>query len=306
MALPNREWHKIQKDVIKIKTGLQALRESIAKQGQSTNRSANYFKWENGDKKIIRFLTDDIITANFYEYVVDARGKFQNFLYAPDVFGAGTEDFVKKYNGKTYENGTSGALIDPKQKERTVAIAVLRKEVPKPGGGGTEVVDYTEDIMVGDQKLKARWYGIVKQAHGNFWHMLNDLGMRYGTLCDRDYEIKRTGDKLDTKYSIIPLEPDPDLKDIDNLHKYYGYGKPFSPEDPNRFLNCPQTLHQWAEYYASEDRVKYFLVPAEEKSEDSASKPVAAVDDTADEAQISVPEGTEFGSSLKKLLLENK
>lgn len=295
--------------MITIKTGLQALRDFGDKQAaqQSGNYSGgkvNYFKWDNGDKKIIRFLTDDIITARFYEYVVDARGKFQNFIYAPDVFGEGTEDFVKKYGGKRYENGNTGPLIDPKLTERTAGIAVLRKEVPK-AGGGVEIVDYTEDITVGEQQFKARWYGIVRQAYGNFWHMLSDLGMRYGTLCDRDYEIKRTGERLDTKYSIIPLDPDPDLKDVENLHKYYGYGKPWDNNDPNRFLNCPQTLHQWAERYGSEERVKYFLSPESQETTPVVT-PAPRAADSGDEAQASAPEGTEFGASLKDLLLKNK
>lgn len=291
--------------MITIKTGLQALREHGEKQAAQSSGNVsgkiNYFKWDNGDKKIIRFLTDDIITAKFYEYVVDARGKFQNFIYAPDVFGEGTEDFVKKYGGKRYENGNSGPLVEPKLIERTAGIAVLRKEIQKPGGG-TEIVDHVEDITIGEQQFKSRWFGIVRQAYGNFWHMLSDLGMRYGTLCDRDYEIRRTGERLDTKYSIIPLDPDPDLRDMESLHKYYGYGKPWDTTDPNRYLNCPQTLHQWAEYYGGEERVKYFLSPGENKEQSVAETKTAE----ADEAQASAPEGTEFGASLKDLLLKNK
>lgn len=293
-----------------MRTGLQALADSLAKPqgGQTFTKSINYFKWADGDTKIVRFLTDDIITANFYEYVVDARGKFQNFLYSPEVFGEGTEDFVKKYGGKCYEKGNSGPLVEPKLIERTAGIAVLRKEISKPGGSGTEIVDYTEDITVGDQQFKARWFGIIRQAKRNFWDQLSSLGMRYGTLCDRDYEIKRTGSKLDTTYSIIPLDPDPELRDMEVLHKFYGYGKPWNPEDPNRFLNCPQTLHQWAEYYAGEERVKYFLVdsnsaetPAPQKNSSSGFS-----GSSDDEAQVSVSENTEFGASLRDLLLKNK
>jgi len=286
-----------------MKVGLQALSDAMAKpQGQNFTRS-NYFRWADGDTKIVRFLTDDIITANFYEYVLDANGKFQNFLYAPDVFGEGTEDFVKKYGGKVYENGKSGPLIDPKLIERVAGIAVLRKEVPK-AGGGTEIVDYTEDITVGDQTYKSRWFGIVRQAKKNFWGQLLQLGMRYGTLCDRDYEIKRTGSALDTTYTAIPLEPIQELKDIDVLHKFYGYGKPWDKEDPQRYLYCPQTLHEWAEYYAGEERVKYFLTGSSDAP--AAARPA----DSADEAQsatfeAAVPE-TEFGASLRDLLLKNK
>jgi hypothetical protein len=87
------------------------------------------------------------------------------------------------------------------------------------------------------------------------------------------------------------------------MHKYYGYGKPWDTNDPNRFLNCPQTLHQWAERYGSEDRVKYFLVPDDAVQ---AVPVIAPAANDGDEAQVAVPEGTEFGASLKDLLLKNK
>jgi ABC-type hemin transport system ATPase subunit len=48
--------------VIRIKTGLQALREhgekQAAQQGNNSSGKINYFKWDNGDKKIIRFLKE--------------------------------------------------------------------------------------------------------------------------------------------------------------------------------------------------------------------------------------------------------
>lgn len=248
-------------DTVALKTGIGAVQESIQRakerQQQSNSRSANYFRWKDGDKKILRFLTDDVVTADFYEYVIGADGKPHDFLYSPDVFD-GAEDFVLKYGGKQHESGLSGPLVAPKTIERTVGLAVLRKEVSSPKG--SQVVDDIYDQEVGDKKLKSRWFGIVKQSQGNFWYsLINGYASRYGTICDRDYEITRDGAGLDTKYSIVPLDPDPDLKEIEALQKHYGYGKPWNNEDLKRFMNCPQTLLQWAESYAGEERVKYFL-----------------------------------------------
>ena len=34
-----------------------------------------------------------------------------------------------------------------------------------------------------------------------------------------------------------------------------------NPEDPQRFLKCPQTLKEWAAYYGGEERYKFWLTP---------------------------------------------
>jgi hypothetical protein len=195
-----------------------------------------------------------------------------------------------------------------------VGIAVLREEIPAVGG--SELRDYFYDSEVGDNTFRSRWFGIIKQSHGNFWHQLIHLGMRYGTLCDRDYEITREGEKLDTKYSIIPLDPAPALKDIDALQKFYGYGKPWDNEDKDRFLYCPQTLPQWAENYAGEDRVKYFLgakddTPQVSHDNSGANEfhPATTLNPTDDEAQAELPTNTNFGDLKQRLesqLQQNK
>ena len=174
-------------------------------------------------------------------------------------------------------------------------------------------MDAIEDVTVGEQQLKSRYFGIIRQSKKNFWSQLVNLGMRYGTLCDRDYEIKRTGSTLDTTYSIIPLEVDPELRDIDVLHEFYGYGKEVKQDDPNRLLYCPQTLPEWAEYYAGEERVKYFLVDSAESAAPEASTPSqqsgfasTASDEPQSAYEASVPDNTEFGASLRDLLLRNK
>lgn len=298
-----------------MKTGLSEVKASIDKQKEkqalSNTRSANYFRWKNGDKKIVRFLTDDVITVRFYEYVVGSDEKPHDFLYSPDVFGEGTEDFVLKYGGKSFEKGLSGPLVEPRAIERTVGLAVLREEIPAVGG--SQLRDNIVELEVGDATFRGRWFGIIKQAHGNFWHQLIHLGMRYGTLCDRDYEITREGEKLDTKYSIIPLDPDPELKDVEHLQKFYGYGKRWDNEDKDRFLYCPQTLPQWAENYAGEERVKFFLTPKEEQQSSSNGNdefhPATTLNPVEDEAQAELPTNTNFGdlkTRLEEQLQQNK
>ena len=37
----------------------------------------NYLTIKDGESKVVRFLTDDVLTVQFYEYVVNNQGKFQ-------------------------------------------------------------------------------------------------------------------------------------------------------------------------------------------------------------------------------------
>ena len=294
-----------------MRTGLQEVKESIDRakaksSGTNTGRGLNYFSFKSGEKKILRFLTDDVITANFYEFICNNDGRPHDFLYAPDVL-EGAEDYVAKYGGRMFERGMSGPLVDPIMKERTVALAVLREEVPTKDG--LRLQDYEYEVESNGQQYKARWFGIVKQAQQNFWTHLVAASNRYGgTICNRDYEISREGTGFDTKYHIIPIDPDPDLKDLDTVKKFYGYGKEFDQSDPDRFLFCPQTLHDWAKNYASEERVKYWLAPKEGGTTEPSGMDEfasATTSNSGDEAQVVTPQSTDFGS-LKERLLKNK
>lgn len=293
-----------------MRTGLSVARESIEKakakssQTFTPTRGLNYFSFKDGEKKILRFLTDDLLVANFYEFVCGNDGRPHDFICSKDVFGEGTEDFVVKYGGKSFERGMSGPLIDLKPKERIVGIAVLRQEIPAPGGKGLRTIDHTENIEVGGKTYKSRWFGIVKQATGNFWNDLLYVAERYDdSLCLRDWEISREGSGLDTKYHFIALDPDPDLNTIEAVQDFYGYGKDIAPDDSDRFLFCPQTIPQWAEHYAGEERVKHWLAPKDGQPQYAPS----GMDEftRGDEAQAHVPQGTDFGS-LKERLLRNK
>ena len=295
-----------------MKTGLDAVRESIERakakaQSQLPSRGLNYFSWKDGEKKILRFLTDEIITAQFYEFICGNDGRPHDFLYSPDVFGQGSEDFVVKYGGKSFERGLSGPLVDPRLKERTVAIAALRAEIPSAAGRGLTTIDHTYDQEVDGKSYKSRWFGIVKQATGNFWSDLIYVAERYdGSLCKRDWEVTREGGGLDTKYHFIAMDPDPDLKEIDQVQKFYGYGKEMPSDDPDRFLFCPQTLDQWAKNYAGEDRVKFWLTSKENGQPINTS----GMDEFAagtthnpnpDEAQAQPPSATEFADLKDRL-----
>jgi hypothetical protein len=247
--------------------------------GQGYAGKLFYATWKDGETKILRFLTDDVITCDFYEYVVDNQGKTQNFIVAPSLHSDEDgnvdpnwhgQDWVLKYGGKMREKGLSGDLIDPVPRKRTVALAVLQEEAPRENASGRMAMSYQDvlsEITVKDKPYAAREFVIVKQAYKNFWVQLVGYFHEYGTICDRPYKITRRGGDKDTQYQIIPLTPDSDF-DIRELQESYGYGPGHkrADDDPDRFLYCPEHLEDWAERYGGEERVKFFLADPKEQA----------------------------------------
>lgn len=279
----------------------------------------NFISWSDGEQKILRFLDNDPISGQFYDWILTNDGKTKQFLIDP-----AKGDLVGKYASPTPGLGwrrdfISGNLEERKITKRGVGVAVLRDEVPA-GSGKTEIVDHFYDLEIGGKAYKARYFGIIIQGWNNFWNQIDGFAMRYGSITDRDYLIERKGSGLDTRYHIIPMDPIEELRDIEAVQEFYGYGKPWPkrPEDnaseaekkawEERFLFCPQTLQGWADDFSSEDRVKHWLtptggtpVPASEPKTASSSSWGASTD----EAQVSVSGDTDF-ASLKKRLLDNR
>jgi hypothetical protein len=248
-------------------TGAQAIRQAIEEGKRRSDaitagsgKSPNYFGWKPRDKKIIRFLADDMITADFYDFIVVKNGTTMSFLVdpaAPDLL----EQFRSPSPGIGWrKNPRSGVLEEPKPRKLSVCMAVLRTEVRRDS---TMVIeDYLYDRDADDTQLPARFFGIVQQGINNFWHTLAiSCVNRYGTIVDRDYEITRSGEGFDTKYDIIPLPPVPELTDPDVVKRFYSYGEPWNANDPKRFLKCPMTTLEWATYFSGEERYRFWLTP---------------------------------------------
>lgn len=280
----------------------------------------NYFTWKDGDTKILRFLTDEVLLVQFYEMVVNNQGRFIDFIVAPDLHADDPswrgEDWVLKYGGKVHENGISGPLVTPTPKIRSAGVAVLREEAPhEPGGRVMAYQDHLYETNVSGVNYPARFFGVVKQSLQLFWTQMSGYHHEFGTICDRDYKIKRVGGKLDTTYNIIPLKEDPDF-DILALQQAYGYGRVVDPakakDDQERFLYCPQTVQEWAEQYAGEDRVKFWLGDPKDQNQAATNGSTtnyipSGVDefhkDTTqnDEAQAADPPQTDFSSLRSRL-----
>lgn len=303
-------------------SGMDALQQAIedgrkkaeaAREG-SSGKGLNYFNWKPGDKKVVRFIADDLITADFHDFILDKTGNTKNFMVDP-----ADPQRLQRYMAPApggigwRKNFKTGVLEEPKPKKMSVCVAVLRKEVPSPTGKGMAIEDYLYDKEVGGQTVTCRYFGIVQQSISNFWHTLaTSCYTRYGTICDRDYEISREGTGFETNYSILPLPEDPVLADKEVVKSFYFYGQPWDPADPDRFLKCPMTTDEWAQYFSGEERYQHWLVPDGSAPVTPAS-PAGGLGEfhpgttSNDEAQanaapVSQPSGTSFASLQETLL----
>ena len=256
-----------------MRVGLSAL-EAPPKSGggSSFGRYLGYLILADGESKVIRFLTDapDLVAVKFHEFVVTPAGKFRNFVHAPDLNGGG-EDWVAKYGGQTRDYNTK-ELVPSIPRERIVGIAVEREEAPSEDNGRRvlRTQDKLSQFEGKDGKtFDARNFMVVKQ-YEKFWTTLRSYYHEFGTLCDRDYKITRTGTGRDIVYSIIPKTPDADWNhdgsSLEALRAQYGYGtgkdmdgNPLSMESDDRFLYCRETLPEWLEEQASEETAREAL-----------------------------------------------
>lgn len=238
-----------------MQTGFGALAQTIADSASKGNfgERLDYFNLSNNERIVVRFLTDDIITADFAGRVRTPTGKYQDFLI-PDP----TNNLVLRY---AQEGAWDGKLV-----KRSAGVCVVREQlvVPQNPTDPTARPQYqvVDKIVTRDDGLKSRQFLLIKQGHNNFWDPLVGFFGIYNTIMDRDYVIMRQGEKLDTKYRIGPLDPPPNdpLRDPKVVAETYGYGRPWNKEDPERYMYCPQTAKEWADDYGSESRVKHWLV----------------------------------------------
>lgn len=279
----------------------------------SPGSALNYLKWEAGEKKILRFLADDMITGDFYDFILTADGKTQNFMVDPD-----DPERLSRYRSATPGIGwrkpyNSQSLEEPKLAKRGVCVAVLREEVRDPETNKLKTQDFLYDREFDGKTYPSRYFVIVQQGINNFWRPLGSIHKRYGSLATVDIEITREGGDKNTLYAPIPCAEDPALADKQAVLDFYFYGKEWDPNDEQRFLKCPQTTKQWAQYFSSEERHRRYLAP--QGAAPTAAPPAAGLGEfhqattanpVADEAQAMRSAGTAFESLTETLLKKAK
>lgn len=306
-----------------METGFDAIEKAVKDSAAARSRAGSgtglwlpYFGWKDDDSgkrtQVIRFLDDKPIVADFYDNIICADGWTRDFIYDPDK-----GDFIKKFGAKAKSWAPGGGVETPESRKAVAGIAVLREEIrgDKPGEvsfrDAPHTVKWRDNKSGSEVEYEARYFGIVKQSLGNFWDTMIGYVGRYGTLCDRDYEITRSGSGFDTKYRIIPMEVDPELDSCEKVQAYYRYGQARDQDDANRFMFCPVTLKQWGEEKSSEEYAERWLKDANptapastDEAQTNGGYTPSGMDQFARKSEDKVDVPTTGGSLRDKLLNE--
>jgi len=264
-----------------LKKGMSAVRESIERSqkssGPKTYTETNWFYWQGGESKALRFLTDanDIYVVPVHENVLTVDGKKKTFA-CRQAFDAPCE------------------LCDQKVYRRDVGygVAVLREEVYEEVDGERKLTGYRdvttsyEATVDGKTVTKKKpWIGIVSQGMRNFWNQIAVISEKYGSLRDREIEIIRQGSGTDTTYMAFALPE----KQIENMDERYAKFLP----NVETFLNRIGS----EEYY----NAQLHGVVAEKSASTSGSTSSASDDEYGDDEYVSIEEETTADRLRKKM-----
>ena len=265
-----------------LKKGLAAVRESIERSqqgsGPKTYEQTNWFYWQGGESKALRFLTDsnDIFVVPVHENVPTHDGKKKTFV-CRSAFDASCELCAR-------EKGAPGQY----RRDVGYGVAVLREEVKEDGkttGYRDVTAEYTDTVDGKTVTKKKPYGGRVSQGMRNFWNQIAVISEKYGSLRDREIEIMRQGAGTDTTYMAFAL-PEKPIEGIDTR-----YAK-FMP-DIEGFLNRIGS----EEYY----QAQLHGVVTEKKSTPDAAPVVSDEEEYADEEYASIEEETTAERLARKL-----
>lgn len=197
-----------------------AAAEEAAKSGSRFAR-LNYFQVDDGKTIIVRFLTDsdDWYWVKQHPSVPTKNAPADNKGNWPSAMPAvcrHDKAFVDMYTDCYI---CDAPIMNPhdntkplKAALRVWALALEREAVVEGGvtkGYKTVMEELPERNDKGDETgklIRQAKILVVNMGVKNFFGGLQGLYTAFGTVCDRDYMIRRTGSGLDTDYQIIPLD----------------------------------------------------------------------------------------------------
>ena len=219
-----------------------AVVEETAKRNAEAQQAGNIFHaiealrdiyWKNdGDKHIVRFLSDEIVTFPIHEAWKTVDGKYRNIACT-----AGFPDGDKLNrpcvicaNYKNPFDSTKPAT------PRLVSLAIVLEQEKE----GKKYIDSTRELellsVAGDlnspkSKGEQPIFGLVKQGN-KFWNDVNGYYSEFDTTVDRPYSIIRRGVKKDTTYTIAALNEDTEFDTPQKLWDKYDIPEVEGFKDP--------------------------------------------------------------------------
>ena len=202
---------------------------AASKSEQKSFDKTHFFSIENGESVVVRFLTDmdpvegpsgdlagGLVTVFQHQNVptlgkpADSKAtKWPTHMAAPcrrDPAFVGMYDecyicdVIMKQDSKV------------KRGKRSWALAVLREEVKEDArvvGYRTKKRKFTRKVDDKEVEVEEPAIVICNMADRNFFTPLGGFYSVYGTILDRDYHIRRSGESTETTYQIVGLDPVP-------------------------------------------------------------------------------------------------
>lgn len=201
-------------------TGFGALKDAVDKsRGVSDGPPTTFYTWKDGESRIVRFVSDEPVTIGFHSWFRCPDGKRRDFACGNQLQGDARHDCpICKM---TYTDEKTGKEKNYWPSTQSIGLAIEREPILERGrmvGAKDKIREEPVTFKMGDEELSFSdlpHLGMMKQSIGNFWDQLAGYYARFGTIMDRDYEITRRGEKTDTKYTIVALEPEDDLRVMD-------------------------------------------------------------------------------------------
>lgn len=244
----------------KLRRGLPEMQKNQEERDQnrsnfSSNTGTRYFKWDAGEKKAIRFLTegDQIIAVNVHEFVTCHDGSKRTFVCADEFGPAGSCELCGREDIRRREIGFGLAVWRVKRDDGTYGTKGVEVEVEENGS---------------KEKKTVPWVGIVQQAPRNFWTTFYAAYDLYGTIRDRDYVIVRVGDGMGTEYKPFPEE------------------KNVIPDLEEKFTDVPDLEGMLSRMGSQEYRDKWLRGIEPNKDSTSTPAPTVVLDDTSKDADF--------------------
>jgi hypothetical protein len=263
-------------------TGFSAVKEAIeaaASSGGDFGKAAHPIdvlrpvSWKDKENFAVRILTENVLKIGFHEFVKCRDNKSRDFVCTDQLDGPLQRPcwICKNITRKVTDKSGNEKIVPVKP--RTVVIAIVAvKDYDRPSKTNVERPQELEILVDPNdpdgptQKVECPTFGVVKQGVKGFWAAVNGYYAKFETYVDRDYDITRDGDGLDTKYTIIADSRDDELDTPEKLWDYYGI-PPVEGEDDPVFAR----LVQWMERRGTEEYYNRHLIGGSTESSPSNS-----------------------------------
>ncbi len=194
--------------------GLDFLMSQRAKISASRDYVPKLFLRTNGDIAKFRFMTDiaDVISHNFHEVSVQGRSR----TFTKDVI-CGRKVALNK---DTQELDFTGGVDECVYCNRQEPLQMWWKGVAWVYTYGIFSVAKTNDRQQPARRLEAHGFAeVINEPRllilkGLIADMVGSAGGRYGTLCDRNYELERKGKEAAQYYELVGLDRSPPPENV--------------------------------------------------------------------------------------------